>query len=134
MNQKTIRLDEIYRVKNGVVYGSKYSHDDEYRRPVYVDYETKYKIGTEVMLVSITNVSPNAIRGGYNMPKYQVEFTTDGIGGNSNSNIKRYHGWRGTSDDKSVYAHGLRKITAIRKLKNGTVAVTVGKDLLPEEK
>lgn len=126
MKTKTVQLNDDYYLKNGVVYV--YTNDGE-----PVERESMYKIGAEVMLVSITDVSPNA-RDDRVIPKYHLEFRPDGIGGNSDPNIKRYHGWRGTTCDLSVSAHGLRKITKIRTLKNGRVAVTVGKDLLPEEK
>lgn len=54
-----------------------------------------------------------------------------GIPGNMNRNIRRYHGWRGTTNNVATYAHGLREITSIRP-KNGQFRVTVGKDLHPE--
>ena len=38
---------------------------------------------------------------------------TDGMGGNSNQHIKRFHGWRGTTDDWAIYAHGVRKCTNV---------------------
>lgn len=61
-----------------------------------------------------------------------------GIPGNLNADICRYHGWRGTTDDVSIHAHGCRAIIRItdedydkdcrryRKL-------TVGPDLKPNE-
>lgn len=51
-----------------------------------------------------------------------------------NHKIRRYRGWRGTTNDVAVYAHGLRRIVAIRQLRrNGCLAVTVGPDLSPDE-
>ncbi len=50
-----------------------------------------------------------------------------------NKNIVRYHGWRGTTCETGTYAHGLREIIKVGALKNGTVTVTVGPDLLPDE-
>jgi len=95
---------------------------------------TKYEIGAQVMLVSHEDVSPNALRRGDGVESYSLVFgAPDGIGGNSNRNIKRYHGWRGTTCDTSCHAHGLREIVNIRTLKNGRVAVTVGPDIKPEE-
>ena len=55
-----------------------------------------------------------------------------GIGGNLNSNIKRYHGWRGTSYGTSTYAHGLRKVIKKWTDKKGNIHITVGKDLHPD--
>lgn len=139
MNQKTIRLSNDHRINDdGTVDVYGYSHTDESNpdewEPVYRWMKTKYKIGAQVMLVSRTNVSPNAIRGGRNTEEYFLAFDCpDGIPGNSNRNITRYHGWRGTDCDISTYAHGLREITCIKYLKNGQVAVTVGPDLTKME-
>lgn len=54
------------------------------------------------------------------------------VAGNTNPDVKRLHGWRGTTNGTSCYAYGLREIIKIRQLKNGQVAVTVGPDLYPE--
>ncbi len=135
MNQKTIRLSGEHRINDdGTVDVYGYSHTDDSNpddwQPIYKWMKTKYKIGETVMLVSNTNVSPNAIRNGFNTEEYFLAFDCpDGIPGNANKNITRYHGWRGTNNDNSTYAHGLRKITRIRYLKNGQVAITVGRDL-----
>lgn len=61
-----------------------------------------------------------------------------GIGGNLNPEIKRYHGWRGTSYGIATYAHGLREVIKISETmedSDGNIyqKVTVGKDLKPEE-
>lgn len=139
MKTKTIKLGtENYRYINGVLEILAYKkNDEESNDDIRMDLEwfpSKYKIGAEVMLISHTNVSPNAISDGTNIARFSVRFDCpDGIGGNSNPAITRYHGWRGTTDDISLYAYGLRKITKIRELKNGTIAVTVGRDLYPDE-
>ena len=139
MKQKTIRLRGEHQINDdGTVDVYCYSHMDESNpdrwKPVYQWMRTKYKIGEQVMLVSKTDISPNAIRGGRNTEEYFLVFDCpDGIPGNSNKNITRYHGWRGTDCDISTYAHGLRKITRIKYLKNGQVAVTVGQDLTEME-
>ena len=94
--------------------------------------DSAYQIGAECVLIGVSDVSPNALRRG-TTEVFKLKFDcADGVSGNSNRNIKRFHGWRGTTDDRSVYAHGLRKIIKIRALKNGTIAVTVGPDLLPD--
>lgn len=41
-----------------------------------------------------------------------------GISGNMNSNIKRYHGWRGTTGDVSVCAEGLHRVERIDYVKD----------------
>ena len=140
MDQKTIRLDGgDYRINNGIV--EVFVQNNEFDFETYDEYlenpgewkPSKYKLGAEVMLVSSEDVSPDALRSGTGKRQFDVRFDRpDGIGGNSNPDIKRYHGWRGTTGDISCHAHGLRKITKIRQLKNGDIAVTVGKDLYPE--
>ena len=62
----------------------------------------------------------------------------EGIGGNMNSEVKCFHGWRGTSYGRSVYAHGLREILAVEVLRaddydGWKIRVTLSKDLKPEE-
>ena len=136
MKQKTIRLNgELYTLKNNIVYGAKYIglSDDDMMVPQYEWVKTKYCIGEKCILISFEDHSPNALRSGKTKPRFEIRFQDDGIGGNSNRDIKRYHGWRGTTNDIACYAHGLRKITKIRELKNGNIAVTVGKGILPDE-
>lgn len=85
---------------------------------------TKYAIGERAVLVSTTDVSPNAIRAG-TKPHYRLSFDLDGVPGNTNPSIKHTSGWRGTTNDRSVDAHGVVTIRKIRALKNGDIAVTV---------
>jgi hypothetical protein len=142
---RTIKLstDDYYTLKNNVLYmwaivkctqigtgdpDDPYRYEDEYGLV-----KSKLQIGEQVMLVSTTNVSPNAIREGRDNPEfYLIPDCDDGIGGNSNHNIKRYHGWRGTTQDISCDAWGLRKITAIIQRKR-YIAVKISDDLLPDE-
>lgn len=59
------------------------------------------------------------------------ELIDQGMGGNSNHNIKRYHGWRGTTDDNHISAEGVRTcLKAIRKeyLKTVHYLIVFGKD------
>ena len=44
--------------------------------------------------------------------KFLIE---NGMGGNSNHEIKRFHGWRGTTDDNSVSAEGVRTCLAAQR-------------------
>lgn len=121
---KTIRLNSEYSLVDGKVLVGKFGMEfDDYS---VVD-APEYRIGNPALLVSKTNVSPNAIRAGENVPVFSLRFdcVADGMGGNSNSNIKLHSGWRGTTNDVSVSAHGVVKIVKIRELKNGQVAVTV---------
>lgn len=88
------------------------------------------EIGEEVMLIEKQNENTGdsefCLRKG------------NGVGGNMNREIRKYHGWRGTTNGIATYAHGLRKI-----IKAGEVVedeygdyvqkVTVGRDLKPDE-
>ena len=107
MNQKTIKYTE-YDFCNG-----------------YIPSE----LGEEVILLEYNNT----LRGG---TWYKLIRDFGGVGGNLNPQIKRYHGWRGTTDNISCYACGLRKVIKIRKTetKKGEplVYVTVGKDIHPD--
>ena len=47
--------------------------------------------------------------------------------------VKRYHGWRGTTNNISVEACGLRRIVKIQHCKNGNAWITVSADLKPDE-
>lgn len=134
MKRKTVKLSDSHRLNDdGTVdfYGYDFTDDDN--EPHYNWQRTKYRIGAEVILMSQCNMSPNAIRQGNSIDIFYLVFDRpDGIEGNSNPNIKCFHGWRGTYQDMAYYAHGLRKIIAIRELDRGGLAVTVGTDLLPE--
>lgn len=139
MKQKTIRLGGDYRLNDDETvdfYGYLYTDDSNPDKwePVYGWEKTKYRIGARVILVSKTDVSYNAIRAGRDIPQYSLVFDCpDGIPGNSNPNITRYHGWRGTNNDVSYDAHGLREIIKMSILKNGQFSVTVGPDLEPNK-
>ncbi len=85
---------------------------------------TKYVVGRQAVLVGRTDVSPNAIRSG-TKTEFYLSFDLDGVSGNSNPQIKRTSGWRGTTNDVSCDAYGVVTIRKIRELKNGSIAVTV---------
>jgi len=142
MRTKTIHLSDNYRLTGDAVVEFAEIYETkpvDYENNLHAEYDvrfvpTVYKIGARVMLVSHTDVSPNALRSGKTVDAYSLVFgAPDGISGNTDRNIKRYHGWRGTTQDVSCYAHGLREIIKIRELKNGRVAVTVGQDLTAGE-
>ena len=67
-----------------------------------LDFEPK--VGQAVILISHENV----MSGG--KEEFSIVKDHGGIRGNVDSSIKRYHGWRGTTNDVALYAHGLRKI------------------------
>ena len=94
--------------------------------------QTDYKVGDPVILYSRENTMTGKTL--YNI----VPDNGMGIGGNLDSSVKRYHGWRGTTNDVSIHALGCRKILAISDYnyddKQGDFyrTVTVGKDIKPE--
>ena len=136
MNQKTVHLGrDSYDIRDGLVHVLEEIDTGVYETWPELEWKlSKYKIGAEVMLYSKQDVSPNSLRAGGSKEIFSLMFDApSGIGGNIDNSITRYHGWRGTTSDIETYAYGLRKITHIRQLKNDTVAVTVGKDLHPEE-
>lgn len=56
-----------------------------------------------------------------------------GVPGNMDRNVRRYHGWRGTTNDVSVDACGVHAVTDIQTHKNGNVKITLSPDLKPDE-
>lgn len=122
---KTIRLSDDYRLNDCKVEYFKMSSAN-YKDCAWIE-DNNFKVGARALLVSKTNVSINSIRAGENIPSYHLRFdcVNEGLGGNSNQNIKSHTGWMGTTNDVSVSAHGVVKIVKIRELKNGQVAVTV---------
>lgn len=46
--------------------------------------------------------------------------TNEGLSGNMNWNIKRYHGWRGTSNNLARFAHGVHKVISIGEIHTET--------------
>lgn len=138
--KRTIRLDaNSYRLTNSGAVEKFYATPTEYMMDYDTDdfvtefekceswtwHETEYAVGMLAVLVSITDVSPNAIRNGRSKPRFYLSFDIDGVAGNLDPSIKSTSGWRGTTRDMSVNAHGIVTIRRIRKLKNGAIAVTV---------
>lgn len=56
-----------------------------------------------------------------------------GVGGNMNPSVKRYHGWRGTTNDISTDACGVHQVEEILQYKNGNVKIKLGPDLKADE-
>ena len=107
-----------------------YKHTRIFRGDWHTDTLEWVEPGKKCMLVGRTNIMTGT-------EWYELRPTTSGIGGNLNSSIKRYHGWRGTSHDISTDAYGLREILAVEVLKGDvceglTLRVTLSKDLHPE--
>lgn len=65
-----------------------------------------------------------------------VPYRGEGYPGNS-GNIKRYHGWRGTTQGTAIYVYGVREVLEVGELKTDergrqTLKVTLSKDLYPD--
>lgn len=63
------------------------------------------------------------------------DYISQGLAGNNNPAIRRTHGWRGTTNDVSVDAHGVRRCEAvdIREYQSSThYTIRFGPDLHPE--
>ena len=99
-----------------------------YIQNFYQDLNSLYHVGDKFILVETTRDTHD----GDIVSSWSLAQDEGGIGGNLNRDIKRYHGWRGTSFGRAVYAHGLRKITRVKPVDDFTLKVTVGKDLHPD--
>lgn len=66
------------------------------------------------------NQSPNSIRDGNSDRIIDLFIASkEGIPGNMNQDILMTDGWRGTTNEMAIYAHGLVKILFITKFKRG---------------
>ena len=136
MRQKTVRLGDDYRIKNGKLMTGCVVDDginDETGHPIntrWDDRESRFQIGGTAVLASVRYIGPPR-HGVDGNPRWKL---WDGpVPGNSDPSIKRYHGWRGTNNDYYREAHGERKILSMRTGKDGHVRVTLGKDIKPDE-
>lgn len=94
------------------------------------EYQASVAVGDEVILIEYR------YGDGINSKWKIVPFAGEGIGGNINPEIKRIHGWRGTSYGVAVYAHGVRRVTKVSDCKDPYTGytvqkITVGRDLRP---
>lgn len=95
------------------------------------EYQPRVSVGDEVILIETR-------REGCSASEWKcIPHTGYGIGGNLNENIKRYHGWRGTSYGVATYAHGIRKVLKVSSIVDPDTGydaqkITVGKDLHPD--
>ena len=82
--------------------------------------------GIEVMLVEKDDTSNGK-------KSFSIRLAPDGIGGNEDGEVKRFHGWRGTTNDSAIYAHGMREVLSVSEPDGrGWAAVKVGPDLHPD--
>lgn len=56
-----------------------------------------------------------------------------GVSGNIDPAIKRYHGWRGTTNNVSKEADGVRRIEKITQYKNGNYKLILSDDLVSDK-
>ena len=83
------------------------------------------QIGDEVILYSKEHLTRGWTKWGI--------FYGDGYPGNMDHTVRRYHGWRGTTNDVYTEAHGLRRIISISRNKTDDGwKITVGRDPHPE--
>jgi hypothetical protein len=138
MHRKSIHLGEGSRIRNGVVevWACKRPDFDPYNQGSYAWLRAYYQIGAEFVLVSHTDVGINALRSGLTdrqRTTWYLSRSVDGIPGNSNPEICRLHGWRGTYGDTQTDAHGRRRIVSAHTDRHGWAVVVVGRDLCPDE-
>lgn len=104
-----------------------------YDEDVYMWHHSRLKVGDEVILIERKREGSDS--GSWSCVLHKGE----GVEGNMNHNIKRYHGWRGTTDGVAINAHGVRKVIKVESLFDDNLKsmvigqkITVGKDLHPE--
>lgn len=102
-----------------VIYMSEYEAYDRFGGAPEMGKEFKVLERTDTMTGNVIN---------YNFS----EDVTKGWGGNMNSEIKRFHGWRGTTNNISAEALGIRRIEKVTEYKNGSVRILMSEDLHPE--
>ena len=78
------------------------------------DMDDKIAVGDAVIVVCYTYLNT-----GEEEYALYVDDNTGGIPGNTDSQIKRYHGWRGTTNNVSEWAHGVHTVKSIDLLKRG---------------
>lgn len=67
----------------------------------------EFSVGEIVILYSRENILKG---GGEKFYCKRLSEHPNGLGGNMNPNICRFHGWRGTTNDIEVYAYGVREV------------------------
>lgn len=90
------------------------------------------KIGKIYMVASNDYAGPN---GRKNTSLYWGEDNGEGWGGNSDQNIKRYHGWRGTTCDWCLTGLGVRRCLDVYQsgTRSKRVVVIFGRDIKKDE-
>ena len=83
------------------------------------------------MIATREYVGPNSVGDHPDMDLLLRDDNGEGWPGNSDPSQCRYHGWRGTTNDWAVYAHGLRRVLDVRVTgdRSKRVVVVLGRDL-----
>ena len=81
-------------------------------------------------------VGPNSVGSRPDTELLLIDDNGEGWPGNSDPNQCRYHGWRGTTNDWAVYAHGLRRVLDVRVTgdRSKRVVVVLGRDLATDKR
>lgn len=98
--------------------------------------DTSVELLTEGLIVGdeyIVGTQSNTMTG----KEYLIAKPHDGEGfhGNMSSTVKRYHGWRGTTDNVAIYAYGVRRLLGVKITGKRSKVVTVrfGRDLVSDK-
>jgi len=118
---KTIRLSNNYFVKENQIFRFDYQVSSDNYETTIKEIPTKYKIGNRAVLVSKTDY--NNVKN--NKASYSLHFDLDGVAGNSNPNIKKTEGWRGSYNNVNTYAHGVVEIVKFKNYVNGDIGIVV---------
>lgn len=82
------------------------------------------EVGSPALVISLYNVETG--KENYYL-RFDSRAVNEGYPGNVNPAIRRFHGWRGTTDNIAVYAHGVYIIRWIQKLPDGGLKIKLGK-------
>lgn len=75
---------------------------------MYPEVKEYYREGDEVLVYSRVNNNTGSETFGISK-----EYAREGYPGNINANIRRFHGWRGETNNVSTYAHGVYTVKAV---------------------
>ena len=89
------------------------------------------ELGEAYMVATQEYIGPNRQECHNDLYLLLREDNGEGWPGNSDPHVRRYHGWRGTTDDWAVYALGLRRVLDVRVTGNRSkrVVVILGHDI-----
>jgi hypothetical protein len=118
---KTIRLSNNYVLKGNQVFRFDYQVSSDNYETIIKEIPTNYKIGNKAVLVS--NTDYNNFKNTKSF--YYLHFDLEGVAGNSNPNIKKTEGWRGSYNNVNTDAYGVVEIVKFKHYTNGDIGVVV---------